>query len=328
MRDRLERRYRLLLLAYPKRYRRFRGREMLTTLMDTTPAGRTRPTTGDAVSILFGGLRCRLSRGGSLLVAIVATVMCAMLGGVCGALLGWQGAPALPDDAAAAAIARIAAPHLPSTPEDRRDFVFGYDIPVPPGEEVLVALLGGDDYTAGYVQFTTAVPIDLRASRDRLATAGWQTDLADADLTAYQGTVFLHATPTSVWVKRATPPRVPILTTAGLLLGALAGWMLSAWSGRRLARQHTGYKITAAIVFGLGTGAIGLPTLWNLAGIGYSLIWITEPSPVWIGFVFIFSRGLAIVGAVLLTLALLIVALGRPSDASPGSLRFPSSATV
>jgi hypothetical protein len=48
------------------------------------------------------------------------------------------------------------------------------------------------------------------------------------------------------------------------------------------------------MVFGLGPGALGrapwrCQPFWNLAAIGYSLIWTAAPTPVWIGFSFIFS---------------------------------------
>lgn len=55
----LERRYRRLLRAYPARYRRQRGGEMLGTLLESTPPGRRWPTLREARALLAGGLRVR-----------------------------------------------------------------------------------------------------------------------------------------------------------------------------------------------------------------------------------------------------------------------------
>jgi hypothetical protein len=56
---RLERRCRLLLLAYPAWYRRRRGEEMLGTLLAATAPGVRWPSFGDARTLLTGGLRVR-----------------------------------------------------------------------------------------------------------------------------------------------------------------------------------------------------------------------------------------------------------------------------
>jgi len=55
----LERHCQLLLRAYPAAYRRERATEMLGTLVETTPAGRTWPLPRDSRALLLGGLRTR-----------------------------------------------------------------------------------------------------------------------------------------------------------------------------------------------------------------------------------------------------------------------------
>lgn len=55
----LERRYRLLLRAYPTSYRAERGDEILGTLLERAPAGRTVPAWRDAYSLVLAGLRVR-----------------------------------------------------------------------------------------------------------------------------------------------------------------------------------------------------------------------------------------------------------------------------
>jgi hypothetical protein len=55
----LERHCRLLLHAYPAHYRRQRADEMLGTLLETTPTGRTWPRGRDIRGLLAGGLQAR-----------------------------------------------------------------------------------------------------------------------------------------------------------------------------------------------------------------------------------------------------------------------------
>ncbi len=76
----LERRCRLFLRAYPEQYRRERGGEMLGTLLDTTPQGRTWPLLRDVCALLAGGVRARaamnmqLSLGANLRTAAYAGI--------------------------------------------------------------------------------------------------------------------------------------------------------------------------------------------------------------------------------------------------------------
>jgi len=55
----LERRFRLLLRAYPASYRRERAEEMLGTLLEASPPGRSWPSFRDTRSLIIGGLRVR-----------------------------------------------------------------------------------------------------------------------------------------------------------------------------------------------------------------------------------------------------------------------------
>jgi hypothetical protein len=59
--DVLERRLRRLLLAYPAGYRRERGAEIVTTLLDTARPGQRVPGAADAVDVVRAGLRCRVA---------------------------------------------------------------------------------------------------------------------------------------------------------------------------------------------------------------------------------------------------------------------------
>jgi hypothetical protein len=56
--DRLRRRYQRLLWAYPNWYRRERGLEILTTLLDAAQPGQHRPTSRDVINVTVQGVRC------------------------------------------------------------------------------------------------------------------------------------------------------------------------------------------------------------------------------------------------------------------------------
>ncbi|GLX00495.1 hypothetical protein [Microtetraspora sp. NBRC 16547] len=56
----LERRYRLLLLAYPPAYRAAHGKELLGVLLDCAAPGRTTPEVRESAGLVTGGLRERV----------------------------------------------------------------------------------------------------------------------------------------------------------------------------------------------------------------------------------------------------------------------------
>jgi hypothetical protein len=67
--SKLERRYRRLLLAYPRSYRKARGDEMLGTLLESSAPGRSQPTVKDTRALILGGLKLRSGSDQRLTVA-------------------------------------------------------------------------------------------------------------------------------------------------------------------------------------------------------------------------------------------------------------------
>ncbi|WP_371782975.1 hypothetical protein [Streptosporangium subroseum] len=57
----LERRYRRLLLGYPRGYRSGYGGELIATLLDTAEPGRTLPSARESFALIVGGLRTRVA---------------------------------------------------------------------------------------------------------------------------------------------------------------------------------------------------------------------------------------------------------------------------
>jgi hypothetical protein len=81
--DRLHRVYRRLLWAYPRWYRRERGLELVTTLLDDAAPGQRRPTAADVADLVRGGVRARLRppRGAGSYAAVVIVAVWAAIAG-------------------------------------------------------------------------------------------------------------------------------------------------------------------------------------------------------------------------------------------------------
>ncbi len=78
----LERRCRLLLRAYPAAYRRERGEEIIGTLLEATPAGRSWPLARDVRALIVGGLRARAALNRRLTTAANLRIA-ALVGAAC-----------------------------------------------------------------------------------------------------------------------------------------------------------------------------------------------------------------------------------------------------
>ena len=107
----LERHCRWLLHAYPAWYRRQRGGEILATLLEASPPGRSWPSPRDARALLMAGLQVRAWRNQRLTTA--ASVRQAVLLGAALALL-WTISGDLADQGASLILAwtHTTAPHL------------------------------------------------------------------------------------------------------------------------------------------------------------------------------------------------------------------------
>lgn len=293
-----ERRYRRLLRAYPPDYRRERGEEMLTTLVDAAGA-RDRAPVGEDVALVLRGLRLRLVAGTSSarVMAVLAAVIVGMLGAVGGALAGWQTAADLPDHAEAARIAETALPGAEL--EESHDVLFGWAGYVDPS----MLYLGGDDYAAGFHQFGLEHDGDgtaqVRQAHRDLTAAGWDVEPIGAQgisnsFTATRDGVRVSVGTagdaegiggTSLLVERAQPMAVPVLTMAGLALGALVGWMLIVWLEQLTTHWGGIRKSIFARPLAAAGLLLGLPTLFNLYTLALSLVDYPKPTPIWIGYI-------------------------------------------
>jgi hypothetical protein len=294
---RLARRYRLLLLAYPRDYRRHRGEEIVDTLLEMAPAGQHRPTLRQAANLVSTGLRCQLGRprsNGIVVAAALAAIFAAFLGASAAAWLGWQ----------------------PARDRDQPEFphLHAYGARAPTGGR----LAGRPDH---------------RARAHDLPGARLQAEKGGLVMTiSYDDGVFTVGadnseipTPISLDISRATPPWVPAVTALGALLGALAGWLLVGWISRRVAGSPLILQL-GVLLFGIVAYGGMLPTvalfalLWPAAmsgpaASGLGIIWFPLTTTL--------CRSPAVVAALALLVPAAIAALARPPRAAPDS---PASA--
>lgn len=192
--ERLRRSYERLLWAYPRWYRRERGTEILTTLLDAAPPGRRRPSLADALDLVGRGLRRRLAPPRTplnRLVAATAATFSAFLGiAAVAPLTSFPGPPAEDRAAAIAATAMGQAPrNLPAPavrcsagpscePWNGRDDVVSYD--------------GSPDAGIAQVEVFYNPPADetparLAQARERLAAAGWRVSPVTSEFPGVNG---------------------------------------------------------------------------------------------------------------------------------------------
>ncbi|WP_433083160.1 hypothetical protein ACQP1P_03880 [Dactylosporangium sp. CA-052675] len=258
----LLRRYRRLLLAYPARYRRRHGTEILTTLMDGAEPGRERPTTAEVRDIVAGGLRqrFRLATGRIMvLAAVLSALIAGGLGAGLGSVSGWAVA-VRPGDAVAGELLDVAASTATGHRTERLSEAFGLRSRV----------------IAQAVRPPQVTPDEAGA---RLAAAGWQVEPTEFDgtLRATRGGVEAYvqviATGPNTLLLVDVTPVLPAfaapLTVAGAILGLAAGWLLAARIGYRLRRAPLWQRVAVGELAVLSVLLMAWPTL---AAWGY-LVW-------------------------------------------------------
>jgi hypothetical protein len=321
-------RYRRLLLTYPRWWRRAHGAELVTTLLDAAPPHRTRPTRTEALDLLRGGirLRFRVHGTGAVFAATLACLCTAIAVAALGGFLGWQTAPALPSDAEAARLAQPALIPGRETHPQRWDFVYD-DYPFYTDPPWSFWLLGTDEYEAGRVYFDVqypsgaeaAVQADVASARQRLRDAGWRLSANAAHSDGHRIEIIAtygmgeSAPLVRVSVMRDRPAAVLPLTTAGLIVGALTGWLLAAAAWRRGLSLTPWRRAATILLYGAGVLAILPATTMSAAAVAFTYLHADEVVPAWAGYTFIGLRALAWAGLSLL-LAARLTTLRHPES--------------
>lgn len=278
----LERWYRRLLWAYPIDYRRAHGEEILTMLMDSAEPGRRVPARADVVDLTRGAVRqwFRLPIGRVPVVAAMLTaIVLGAMGAAAGSLLAWQTAAQLPSDTATMRLAETVAGAPLTAPDVVRhdgwhDELRGVSVAnrneqrfrgwtveaaqarlraqgwtIGPADEDIVAT-----YAFGKV---SPLPGVDRTGPDEVV----RTFLATRDdfiLSAHAHAVLAPGSAGSgvqIAVHPASPSWEPAAILVGWLLGATAGWILTAWAAYRL--RHRAPLLRAGVL------VLGLTALWS-----------------------------------------------------------------
>jgi hypothetical protein len=317
MTDRLARRYRRLLNAYPRSYRR---EELLDTLLESAPPERDRPTWRETANLLRNGLRARLGRPASRSVvtwAAVATLAAGLFGAAFATRAAWETSRPLPTGPQTRAMLTETLPDEPWSPV----------YPPPPAKFTIygepLSWTAADDLLLGdgneYSQATTGASVnghpgtDLHRSIDEatanLRAHGWTiyaltwTDAyscigppcdptnipQDATLTARRGDTALtleaysestvDTTYLSASFQRTTPAATWPSAGAGFALAAVVSLLLFGWASRRT--EGTGHPAAGPVkaLFGVAMTLWWIPTLYALPFLTYHHI--REPHPVW-----------------------------------------------
>jgi hypothetical protein len=294
--DELARAYRRLLWAYPRSYRRVRGLEMLTTLLDSARAGQRRPSVRDVVDIVVGGLACRFRvppTWSYRVIAAVAAVAVAGFGAWLGAYAGWHRGTSLPTEAEVVAAVTVAVPDAAGRMPSRHkncgrhcwpnpsDALIVYGDPLQ-ADDTMPALSDPDrprqaEPAVNRIYLPLTVPHDQMAaiavqSHDRLAAAGWRVSpvrthydmrsfwAVKGDLTLRfegRGTTQPDYPAVAFVVHHDAPPATLPFAAVGTAAGLVVGWWIAAFAIRRYLLH--GRRIQTAML------ACSLPAL-TIAG--------------------------------------------------------------
>ncbi len=260
----LERSYRRLLWAYPGFYRRDRGPEILTTLLDAAEPGQVRPSRGEAAHLLVNGLRYRFVPPtwiGRLATGLVAIWAAVVLSGA-GALAVWALAnPAQPDLAAFSddLIGRPASSAYELPGGNLLDMAYAYRTY---GEFQDFAMEGWDGRRPApmgqsrYYEQVTDTPTVLADARQHLANAGWRTGAlsqggadSQAAVNSAHGVFWAsrdgmllrvsgydNQTGVTVGTYPIEPSGVLAGAITGFVIGLIGVWQAMTWMAHRIAR--------------------------------------------------------------------------------------------
>jgi hypothetical protein len=131
----------------------------------------------------------------ALRVAVAVTL--GAIGAALGCAVGWRGAGELPSNEQAASIVGVALPGHTVREIERREELFAYEhLDETRAQPVFTALVGSDNYLAGYVGLTNTGPeratVTVGAVSAHLRAAGWRVELAGEQLNAYRDALVLH----------------------------------------------------------------------------------------------------------------------------------------
>ncbi|GGN87618.1 hypothetical protein GCM10010112_70490 [Actinoplanes lobatus] len=309
----LEHHYRRLLNAYPSHYRRRHGAEIVTTLLEMAEPGQQRPRLADSWHLIASGLRQRLRlprRPLAMLGAALALLAGAAFGAAAGSWAAFQTYTPLPSHDQATAVHRLTA-GVPGAAPYVRTLRGFYDT----GPMVMA-----DSNLSGW----QAAP-----ARARLAADGWQNlPVAPPDrgyeLLMRRDGLRIHAvtdvTRSTVWstVSAVDNGWMRPLVVAGLLAGALTGWLIATTVAQRRSRPAavTTVFAVAALTLPVVSIADNLTNIFHRAHQGATVHHVLITSSYWPSGPLWLNPALTVAGLALTVVTVLVSRLSRPSGPS------------
>ena len=295
--DRLARWYRWLLLAYPRRYRRSRGLEIVSTLLDAAEPGQRRPRWRDAANLVLRGLmrRFEIPRGpGYALAAAIFALFCAFGVSAGTAWAAWQRPERVPSPSTALAVARLVTSTAP------------LGVEVVPSRSTWPGTVGFDntdrpppDYPAEPASIQAAAPAGesgpagaVALARGRLAADGWRVgDVGFVNsvhlVWAARGDIVVRVSsmdgqaPVYVDVFHRMPSWIGIVVAAGGVAGLAGGWLV-AGAVLRAFRRHGPRGRVAMILLGApGLLTAAAATIYALLALVVEVVSGAGPAVVW-----------------------------------------------
>ncbi|GAB1642180.1 hypothetical protein [Krasilnikovia sp. MM14-A1259] len=292
-----ERRYRRLLWAYPGPYRRQHGAEIITTLLDMAEGGYGGPTVAETLHLVACGIRQRfrlpLRRPFAVLAAVLAAIALGGLAAPGGTWLGWQTGARFPsnDQVGAvtaamlgsdpkqvpvqfertemdgpATVARVLTVMSPYSPDRVRAAIAadGWQLTSFTAAPQRIGV-GAEDFQSftdlfddDDAEIVTAGQqwLSFTATKDGLLLEGFINTTVDGNQYMPNDTTDARV---DVWA--LAPPAVRPLTVAGLLLGALAGWLFVAALTARVRQTGRAHRAAVAVLGVTAAVAAAAPTL-------------------------------------------------------------------
>ena len=305
----LHRRYRRLLWAYPSWYRRRRGQEILTTLLDAARPGQHRPTLPEAFDVVGRGLwyRVRPPKPGYVLLFVPVALFVALAGSVLAVRLTFTALAPIPTEDDAITMAEAAtgqhphnvpapavtcAPVCPVSWTPTGDGVVPLDLPFDSNGgldqimvaywpatgqgDVMVAQAGERLTSLGWSVQNEVWPEPNAGSAVTAVKSGWQIRIGHtkAGLPPQLDGTIGSFPPVFVTVQHSRPDLATQLAMATLVAGPLAGWLLVNWVVG-CYRQHRGARRTAILM--CGVTAVVFAILTDL-----TMTWLTLPALVYV----------------------------------------------
>ncbi len=260
--ERLRRAYERWMLIFPRWYRRERGLEMVTALLDDAPPGRRRPSLGEVADLVKAGVRARLGLPRGLL-ARLAIIMITLYAALAGAAIAVSltGFPGPPSETQAIAAAMEAIPieprNIAGPPVRCGNFC---DTPNHPGDDVIAydsQVFDHSDYTdVSYAIPWDEAPLVIARARERLIAAGWDVtalhtqadgisqfdavkDEREISVTALVKTPESVDASGSVFVNLSKGYSASVMGAliTGAAGGIALGWIVGVWAAQRYRRH-------------------------------------------------------------------------------------------